>query len=326
MTLVTDPKSIVLCGQALLFVTQGLDRAPASCTPLGPGGREDLYNEDVVSEISEDYSWCPDCHAVQATPACGDQSDQSWETGELEAIKVSLDEEHENVERACRLIEFDTEMPAIVEIIHHPWLRSMLETNGDGYFSLGDAVLHRVHRVRQSVDKVLANCNAGLPTNSLRIDFYAVVDQYDKAWHLTDHFLQLIRLLQHGLGMSNSDHNDMCKQAEMCKLLLEGPQKAPDHLGYLQSGFETPNNFKPERDSAIVSGKALEGLTLNDHPISGSYYATALVNLKQSDVLPLRLGCAFKAPPTSVNGKRSAPPSVKVGTKNNEDREYHGKL
>jgi hypothetical protein len=320
VTLITHPKSTILCDKALLFVSRGLDRAPAFCTPLGPGGREDLYNQDMVSEVSEDYSWCPDCHAVRARPACGDQSDQSWETRELEAIKVSLKEKHEDVERACQFVEFNKKMPAIVETLRHPWLRSMLEINGDGYSSLGDAVLHRVHQVRRSVDKTLVNCNAGLPTNSLRIEFYAVVNQYDEAWHLMDHFFQLIGLLQHGLGMGDSDHNEICKQAEICKLLLQGPQTAPDHLAYLRSGFETPNNFKPKRDTgkpardpAIIPARALEGLALNVLLISGSHYASALVNLlKQSDVLPLRHGRAFKTPSRYMNRKRGPLLTVKV--------------
>lgn len=262
----------------------------------------------------EDNSWCPDCHALRSTPACDDQSNQSWETEELEGIKLSLKQDFESVEKACQVVEFDQKIRAIVKTIHHPWLRGMLDINDDGYSSLGDAVLDRVRNVHRLVDEVLAKCKSGIPTNSLRIDFYAAVDQYDEASNLVDHLHEIIRLL-HDLGKGDSYYNEICKQAEMCKLLLQGPQEAPYHLEYLHPGFMTPNAFKLKPDSGAVCNRH----SPKNQAVSKDCYVSALINLlKQKDVLPFRRAF-YHAPSRDTNEKRTTLPVLNLGAISSKD-------
>ncbi|KAJ4355619.1 uncharacterized protein N0V89_003639 [Didymosphaeria variabile] len=321
-TLISHAKSIVLCDQALIFVRQYFDRAPAFCTPLD----DDLDNENMILDLSEDYSWCPDCHARQATPACGDQSDQTWEAACLQAYKADLAKVLKQVERDCQIIEYDRNMPAIVKAIQHPWLREMLQINSKGFFALGDAVIDRVHDVQRNIETVLAKCNAGIPTHSLHIDFYATVRKYDDAWFLMDHFLLITDLLNY-ISKRNDYHNELCKQAEMCKSLLEGPQEAPQGLHYLGRGFKTPEMFRPKRKSHTRHVQCFEKLALDDNSAGKDYYASALSKLlQQSDVLPFRRRASYKGPSKYVNKKCSPPPAVKVSALSGEIRAKFGEL
>ncbi|KAL5377446.1 hypothetical protein DPSP01_009784 [Paraphaeosphaeria sporulosa] len=318
--LVTHPKAIRLCPYALRFCTQDLDRAPPCCTPLGPHGRDDLYNKDIIFAIIENSSQCAGCHATESRPARAvrvAQSNQSWETEELQGLKLSLNKELENVEKGCQVVEFDQKIRAIVKTIIHPWLRGMLEVNGDGYSSLGEVVLHRVRNVQRLVDNVLAMCNTGVPLNSLRIDFHAAVDQYEKAFNLMDHFQQIVRLL-HDLENRGSYQNELCKQAEMCQLFLQGPQVAPHDLAYLQPGFKTPNAFQPKRDSGVVPGTYLS----SHHALSKNWYASALVNLlKQKDVLPFRREF-YHGPSRNTNKRRRTPPAIQIIVSDEEPAKF----
>lgn len=324
-TLVTHPKSIVLCDQALLFVKQNIDRAPAFCTPLGLRGRDDLYNEEIVLDISEDYSRCPDCHAKQPTPVCGDPSDQSWELQCLRAIKVSLATGLKNVESDCQAIEYDQKMPAIVNSVQHSWLQGMLQLNRDGFFALGDAVIDRVHHVQRYIGVVLSRCNIGIPSHSLDVDVYAAVSQYDETWSLMYHFFQVSGLLK-DIPRRNDYQNEICKQAEMIRLLLEGPQEAPQDLHYLQPGFKTPTMFKLKRDSNMEIDRVSKEPALHGNPASNNYYASALAKLlQQSDVLPLRRA-SYEKPLKYVNKKRGPPTAVLLTVMCDAERANIGEL
>ncbi|KAL1605026.1 hypothetical protein SLS60_004569 [Paraconiothyrium brasiliense] len=321
-TLINHGRSIELCDEALILVRPDLDRVPAFCTPL----KDDLDNEDVILDLSEDYSWCPDCHAKQPTPACGDQSDQSWEAECLKAFNADLTQMLKGVEDVCQIIEYDCKMPAIVKAIQHPWLREMLQLNSDGFCPLGDAIIDHVHNVQRGIDKVLAKCNAGIPMHSLHIDFYATMRRYDEAWFLMDHFIQITKLLKH-LPKRKDYHNEVCKEAEMCKLRLQGPQEAPQDLLYLQPGFKTPTTFGSKRDSHMQIDQCFQKLALDKKAARKDYYALALSKLlRQSDVLPFRRRAFHKRPSKYVSKKCSPPPPVKVSALSGEDRAEFGKL
>ncbi|KAF1969484.1 hypothetical protein BU23DRAFT_571561 [Bimuria novae-zelandiae CBS 107.79] len=215
---------------------QGINRAPTLCTPLGPNGREDLYQEDIVWDILEDNSYCPDCHAFQGTPVCEDPSDQSWEAGTLLEILTRVATDIREFGECCEKLQGDADLLSSLDTIEDTFLCEMLE------------------------------CNVGIPTYSLHIHYYAAIDEYNRVGDMVVPFYRIVKLL-HEPAKGNSHYNEICKQAELCWNLMWGSEVVPQDCPHLQPGFKTPDAFKPTARSSSEPEDDIEHLLLNDDAI-----------------------------------------------------------
>ena len=323
VALLTLPTSIQLCHRALAInLTQGTDKAPAFCTPLGPNGRDDLYNEDLVSEIEEDLSYCPTCHIEYGTPACGDGSDHSQEEEGLNEISSCLSHELYGIVKANKKINGNPEVSVLVTTIEHDWLRSMLTANTKGHFELSLRVFRFIETVNKAISEVLEKCNGGFPLNSVTFDCNTAWDKFVSAAQLLGHFHQIVELVE-DLEQGKRHYNEICKQAELCKLILDGPLAIPadpEHL-YLQPGMiNTPLWLQAEKN---VQESLAEVSSDTEHVVS-----PVKEKIKyRPETLPFRGGDHYHpGARESASGSKHRPPPVTVFPLSEQRRARFGKL
>lgn len=247
VTLLTHSTSVRLCARAIsINLVQDLHRAPAFCTPFGTYGRNDLYSKDLVYDIRQDHSYCQECHFVEDTPECGIKSDQSQQEDGLNQMEGRLLYEMSRIVKANHKMREDTEIPALVATIEHDWLRIMLTLSSNNTFPLCQLVLHLLQDLYRAVQDVIEKCNTSLPELSVTYDFFDTLGKYKNASQLINHTHEIVWLVKH-LSQGRSCQNQICKLAELCKLLFDGPKAppvTPENEYLLEEYVNTPFNFQ----------------------------------------------------------------------------------